>query len=117
MNTKIFLHVCIAVTFAAGLNFNAFSQTNAWTLVPPELVPESGTFWSLQNLDSEAPMPFDPFPGLPVYQVSDGEFVVDDSSVDYNLLQSESAMVMNSEATPTAFSSIPGIGNGVRAIA
>ena len=37
---------------------------------------------------------------------------MDDSSVDYSVLQSKSAMVMNSEATPTTPTSTPGIGDG-----
>ena len=67
MNKKLFLYICIAVPFATGLNFHAFSQTNGLTPVPPALVPESGTFWSLQKLDSDsqAPMPFDLFRDCP----------------------------------------------------
>lgn len=112
MNTKLFRFICITLPFAAGLNFQAFSQTNELTLVPPALVPASGTFWSLQKLDSEPPIPFDRFPGLPVYQLNNGQFLVDDSSVDYSVLQSESAVVMNSEAAPTTQTSLPGIGDG-----
>jgi hypothetical protein len=113
MNTKLFLYICITVTFIVGLNFHAFSQTtNGMIPVPPALVPESGTFWSLQKLDSEPPLPFDPLPGLPVYRLENGQFLVDDSSVDYSLMESESAMVMNSEASPTMLTSTPGIGDG-----
>jgi hypothetical protein len=117
MNTKLFLYLCIAVPFVTGLNFRAFPQTtNGMNLTPvlPALVPESGTFWSLQNLDSDsaAPLPFDPFPELPVYQLDNRQFLVDDSSVDYSLVPSESAMVMNSEATATTQTSIRGVGSG-----
>lgn len=55
---------------------------------PVELksVPESGTFWSLQNFGKQPPLPFSPFPHLPVYILGNGEFVFDDSDVDYNAL-------------------------------
>jgi hypothetical protein len=69
MNTKLFLYISIAIPFATGLNFHAFSQTMNGidlTPVPPAFVPATGTFWSLQKLGSEPPLPYDRFPGLPV---------------------------------------------------
>ena len=39
-------------------------------LVSPENVPESGTFWFLQSFEGSnafPPLPFNPFPKLPIY--------------------------------------------------
>jgi len=52
-------------------------------LMPPEKLPRYGTFWSLQH-SSMAPLPYNPFPDLPVYYLGRGNsFLLDDSSVDY----------------------------------
>ncbi len=60
-------------------------STRAQTLTPlsPEAVPQTGTFFSAQN---RPPMPYDWLPGLPVYEIGQGSYVVDDSSVDYSNL-------------------------------
>jgi hypothetical protein len=49
--------------------------------VPPDAVPETGTFFSAQNWP---PMPYDWAPDLPVYSLGDGRFLIDDSSVNYS---------------------------------
>jgi hypothetical protein len=46
------------------------------------VVPTAGTFYSLQN-SNFPPMPFNPFPTLPLYQLSDGSFAIDDREVIY----------------------------------
>jgi hypothetical protein len=48
-----------------------------------------GTYWSLVN--NQPPMPFDPFPELPVYVVDPTNriFVVDDRSVDFSALRAQ----------------------------
>src|SRR5271157_6661813 len=70
---------------------DAMPQTIAVLLVrggsvsplPPDAIPQSGTFYSAQNFP---PMPFDWLPGLPVYSLGQGRFVIDDSSVDFSAL-------------------------------
>ena len=49
--------------------------------VPPDAVPQSGIFYSTQNFP---PTPFDWSPDLPVYSLGQGNFLIDDSSVDYS---------------------------------
>src|SRR6266550_2303336 len=61
----------------------------AMTLVDPEKVPLYGTFWSVQRTN-HPPMPFNPFPGLDVYYLGYGnDFLVDDSSVDFQAIYEE----------------------------
>ena len=67
--------------------------TNLLAGPAPELsVPEvssqswspAGTYWTLKN--ATPPLPFDPFPDLPVYAVGTNNYVIDDRSVDYPAL-------------------------------
>jgi hypothetical protein len=45
-----------------------------------------GTYWTLH---SGAPLPFNPYPDLPVYGVGTNQFLIDDSSVDYTTLDAQ----------------------------
>lgn len=57
--------------------------------VPPDEVPESGNFWSRQH-PNDPPLPFNPFPGLPVYDLGqENSYLIDDSSVDFAALAQE----------------------------
>ena len=51
-------------------------------VVEVEESPESGTFYSLQRTN-DPPLPFCPFPELPLYAVGTNRFVYDDREVDY----------------------------------
>ena len=69
-------------------------------LAIPEFSPTNtnpeGTFWMLTK---GAPMPYNPFPALPVYQVgTNSTFIVDDRSVDYAGLNAE--LQAENEANP-----------------
>jgi hypothetical protein len=58
-------------------------------LVPPEKVPLDGSFWSLQRTNYP-PLPFNPFPGLPLYYLGyRNDFLVDDTSVDFEAIYKE----------------------------
>jgi hypothetical protein len=59
------------------LSVPTVSRTNNSTL---------GTYWTLH---SGAPLPFNPYPDLPVYSVSSNQFLIDDSSVDYAALDAQ----------------------------
>jgi hypothetical protein len=48
--------------------------------------PAGGTFYSLQKTN-DAPLPFNPWPDLPLYAFGEGLFVFDDRAVDYVALQ------------------------------
>ena len=53
-----------------------------------------GTYYSAQSWDSPkrplmAPLPFNPFPELPVYSIGEGRFLYDDREVDYAALRKE----------------------------
>lgn len=59
--------------------------------VPPDKVPLRGTFWSLQRTNY-APLPFNPYPELPLIYLGYGNsYVIDDSSVDYLALYQKRA--------------------------
>ena len=51
-----------------------------------------GVAYYSAQLSNFPPLPFSPFPDLPVYKVGEGRFVYDDREVDYDLLRRE-AMV------------------------
>jgi hypothetical protein len=51
--------------------------------------PATGTYFSAQLF--QPPLPFNPFPELPVFQLADGSFVYDDTQVDYVQLRAETA--------------------------
>jgi hypothetical protein len=61
------------------LSLLAQAETNP--PVPPEDLPRTGTFYSAQN---RPPLPYDWLPDLQVYPLGNGQFVVDDSSVNYS---------------------------------
>ena len=63
----------------------------------------SGTFWTLKG--TPVPLPFDPYPELPVYQIStNGAFIIDDRSVDYaTLTELEALEAMANGATNQTF--------------
>lgn len=65
-----------------ALTVPVFSQINSG--------PRGGTFWTLTE---PAPLPFDPFPDLPLYEIGPNQFVIDDRSVDYAALDASSATV------------------------
>jgi hypothetical protein len=65
------------------------------------LSPPVGTFYSLQ-LSNAPPFPYDPWPELPRWALGNGIFLVDDSSVDYEI------GAQSSTASPPA----PGSGGG-----
>ena len=50
-----------------------------------------GTYWTLKG--APVPLPFNPYPELDVYQVStNGQFIIDDRSVDYQTLNELNAL-------------------------
>ena len=57
-------------------------------MVTSDQVPEVGTFWSWQ-LTNQPPLPYNPFPGLPVYAIGEHVFLFDDRWVDYAVLEME----------------------------
>ncbi len=81
------LEVVLILALGAVMSWKAGAQTAGLQLVPPDLVPPSGTFFSLQNTNF-VPLPWDPYPDLDVYASSNapGWYWVDDSSIDYGSL-------------------------------
>lgn len=71
----------------------------------------TGTYWSLQS--DQPPMPFDPFPELPVYVIdpAKGIFVVDDRSVDFSALRAQQEEQAQMQAMAMDMPS-PGDGGG-----
>lgn len=64
------------------------------TLPPVTNAPLTGTFYSLTLF--QPPFPFNPFPELPVYALTNGGFVFDDRTVDYAALQAANEMSLSS---------------------
>jgi hypothetical protein len=58
------------------------AQAAALQPTPPNFVPMSGNFWSLQRPDFP-PYPSDPYPNLSAYLLPDGSYLVDDASIAY----------------------------------
>jgi hypothetical protein len=52
--------------------------------------PVPGTFYSAQR--KQPPLPFNPFPELPLVRLGNNQFIYDDREVNYELLQREAAM-------------------------
>jgi hypothetical protein len=83
----------------------------------PDAVPKSGTFWLLkgpwQNPDdrpfSGPPLPCPPgdLPDVPIYSLGNGQFLVDDSQVDYQALQQQQRQMSLAAGIP-----FPGDGDG-----
>ena len=47
-----------------------------------------GTYWTLKG--AAAPLPFDPYPDLPIYSLgTNGQYLIDDRSVDYTTLDAQ----------------------------
>ena len=66
----------------------------------PEMVQNSrpGTYWTLKG--APAPLPFDPFPDLPVYAISTNDiYLIDDRSVDYATLDELAALEAEASAS------------------
>lgn len=80
---------CIAAT---GLSGSLAAQELTLATNPPP----TGTFYSLTLL--QAPFPFNPFPGLPVYSTGTGAYVYDDSLVNYVALRAEQNAILFSES-------------------
>ena len=60
--------------------------------------PARGTYWSAQN-PKWPPLPYTPFPDLPVYALGDRTFIYDDREVDYEKLRAE-ARAMEATSQP-----------------
>jgi hypothetical protein len=106
---KVAAAVVSFLTFTSVLR----AQTEDLKPVPPKLVPEIGTFYSLQNPD-QPPFPYDPFPDLPVYWFSEDEvFLIDDRTVDYTSLQKLIAVPLDEgeQASAAQFAGT-GVGEG-----
>lgn len=71
-------------SFAVGLTSSALDESAAFA-PPPEPIGELGTYW-LVSRTNWPPLPYNPFPELPLHELENGGFLVDDSEVDYEAL-------------------------------
>jgi hypothetical protein len=69
--------LALAIVFST---LTARPQINSGQLVPPDQVPEYGTFYLLSVSDS-APLPIDSFPDCNVYSLSNGIYAIDDRAI------------------------------------
>jgi hypothetical protein len=82
--------IILAAVLVFGPKAGLRGQSAGWQLVPPESVPEMGTFGSMQ-LTNMPPLPYNPLPELDVYWCSNtpGWLWVDDRAIDYEALRQE----------------------------
>jgi len=105
--------VSAAVLIMLTLTFGLHAQTEDFKPVPPKLIPELGTFYSLQN-PGLPPFPYDPFPELLVFWFDEDEvFLIDDRKVDYAALQKLIAVPLDGgeQASAAQFAGT-GVGEG-----
>ena len=57
-------------------------------LASADVLSNGGTFWSLQ-ISNSAPLPFNPFPEVAVYDLGGGQFIFDDRAIDYIELEQQ----------------------------
>lgn len=83
----------LAGALVFGANTVLPAQTVELQFVPSNAVPLVGTFYSIQ-LSNVPPLPFNPFPQLDVYSLSDapGRYWVDDLAVDYVAMREQAEM-------------------------
>ena len=83
----------LAVALAIGSNAVLRAQTAELQLVPSNATPLMGTFYLIQ-CSNLPPLPFNPYPQLDVYSVSEapGRYWVDDRAVDYVALREQRQM-------------------------
>jgi hypothetical protein len=86
----------IALGIFLGINLASRSQTENLSPVPPDEVPQYGTFFSAQNFP---PMPVDLWPNLPVYSLGNGSFLIDDSSVNYSAMDDSGVTALPDDGT------------------
>jgi hypothetical protein len=90
MKTRIQNRTAVA-TFAAFLTFFPATAQEQRTRERPQ----PGNYYSAQSYETKRPMmpplPFNPFPELPVYAIGERAFIYDDRSVDYEALRREAA--------------------------
>ena len=108
----------LAGMLVLGLVFLLHAQTESppalfSTELPPELVPDCGTFHSAQ-LTNQPPLPYDPFPDLPVYVVDaeQGVYLIDDRFFDYEAWWEEQAALLEIEAAALGLSVEDLLGGG-----
>ena len=103
------ISLATVLTLAAQDSLRA--QTAELLLLPSNSVPLVGTFYSIQ-LSNYPPLPFNPYPGLDVYSLSDapGRYWIDDLAVDYAAVREQQQYGQNSAQGPPP---IPGGGGGV----
>jgi hypothetical protein len=74
--------------------------------------PLGGTFYSLQKLDREPPLPYNRFPELPLYWLGEGIYAVDDRSVDYVALAQQAELEAALSAMESTLDGPPAPGEG-----
>jgi hypothetical protein len=92
MHTRHQVTVTFAAAIVATITFGGTSaqgqEAKAWE------IPRGGTYYSAQSCDpalrpTRPPLPFNPFPELPVYAIGEKTFIYDDSTVDYGALRKQ----------------------------
>lgn len=102
--------VLFLIFLEAGLGWTNESCSKAAEIatlqpVPREQQPRYGTYWSVQRTNTP-PLPFNPFPALPVYCLNKERnvFLVDDRTVDYQALYQQRLVARALEAAALGMS-------------
>jgi hypothetical protein len=101
--------------YAMAVSLGWCAQTAGLRAVPPQLVPPLATFYSVQKLDDQPPLPCNPFPGLPVFELPDGlGYLIDDCEMDYSSLEPPDGGGTNEFASQSLDTPYlpPGVGTG-----
>lgn len=98
----LYFFLLMSVPLAAAPRQSAIDARNIF-LVPAEQVPTvRGTFWTAQTLP---PLPYNPYPDLPLYSLGGNNFLIDDREVDHlaEQIQARGGMMslQNTPAPPT----------------
>ena len=72
--------------FSAAIHGEA--EGNKLRPLAPDAVPPAGNFYSAQ-LTNSPPLPFNPFPDLPLYSLGDNSYAYDDRDFDYVAMEQE----------------------------
>ncbi len=94
--------LAMVLAFNFGLNSQTIGsqQITGLQQVSPQSLPQTGSFYRVQRSDYP-PLPFDPYPELPVYSLGNGRFLIDDTSVDYAQLEAAQQAQLTAQSSAT----------------
>ena len=95
--------IILLAFFNWGLSAGVYAQTNGLQLVPRDQLPRGGTFYFAKGPTGHptAPLPCPPHDlDAPIYALTNGHFLIDDTDVDYTARTQARAMATRSSLVP-----------------